>query len=711
MKKNALGLLRCPVCTSKLELTAHEVIENEDNIISGKLHCKKCDKIYNINKGIPLMFDTDSPNYEIKKTEMDGWIKMYRDQGQYGTDDEGDRVSPYLDRSPGRKADELWKAHAQALDYLLENVEWQDKLVLEIGACRCWLGRWLAERDAKYIGSDLLVDDLIGLGRADFYYREYGLYLDRVQGDGEMLPFSNATFDATIIISSLHHTTNLHRMVSEMCRVTKRGGYIFVLNEGFKPIGDRSNVTPEQKKEKEMYGTNENVFSVPRYIFEFMRCGVVPYKLTLSGKNDLSLRNLKILLMGWGGLDMSLRKIFSVNIIERRNTSMKILCSTLRYYPAIGGAEVVLQNVCERLSKKGFTFNVLATTAMDLEEIFYRKETQEKKEIINGIEVSRSPITNIPMKPLIAKISDKLTIYGHGAYSYLQFKKLLHEECDLILSMPFPSTHNYYTFLAAKIRNKPIVLCPLLHLEDKYHSHRKSLFFMLKHADAVIALTDYEKEFYIRQKVDGSKIRVIGVGVDPESFPKKESGIKDKYNATNLITFIGRKEEYKGIATILKALRLLIKQMPNLRFLCIGPETSYSKELWKNLPQSIRNNVIIKQNVSEEEKKAILPETDIFVMPSTAESFGIVYIEAWMYETPVIGARSGAISDVISEYEDGFLIEPGNYVELAVKIRYLLENEEVAKEFGRNGKKKVLSKYTWNIIADKWKTVFEEVVK
>lgn len=390
---------------------------------------------------------------------------------------------------------------------------------------------------------------------------------------------------------------------------------------------------------------------------------------------------------------------------------MKVLCSTLRYYPAIGGAEVLLQNVCERLSREGFEFNILATTAMELEEIFYRKEVKEKIEHINGIDVSRSPITDIPGKPLIAKVLDKFTIYGHGAYSFLQFKKLLREECDIILSMPFPSTHNYYTFLAAKIRNKPMVLCPLLHLEDKYHSHRESLFFMMRHVDAIVALTNYEKEFYIRQKIDESKIHVIGVGVDTESFSKKESGIKDKYNATKLITFLGRKEEYKGIATVLKALRLLVKQNPSLRFLCIGPETSYSRELWKNLSKSISDNVIIMQSVSEEEKNAILSETDIFIMPSTAESFGIVYLEAWIHAKPVIGARSGAVSDVITDYEDGFLIEPGNYVELAVKIGYLLENEDIASEFGKNGEKKVLKNYTWDVIADKWKNVFERAVK
>jgi glycosyltransferase involved in cell wall biosynthesis len=390
---------------------------------------------------------------------------------------------------------------------------------------------------------------------------------------------------------------------------------------------------------------------------------------------------------------------------------MRVLCSTLRYYPAIGGAEVLLKNVFEHLSKKDYEFKVLATTAVKLEDIYYRKETKEKNELINGIEVRRCPITTIPYKPVLAKILDKLSIYGHGAYSYSQFRGLLNEKCDVMLSLPFPSTHNYYTFLAAKVRNKPLIFCPLLHLEDKYHSLRKSLFLMMKHSTATIALTNYEKNFYVKQGVSADRVHVIGVGVDPASFVKRKGSIKEKYGADNLITFIGRKEEYKGIETILSALRLLIRDMPDLYFLCAGPETSYSKKLWAGLPKSIRNNVIVKESISEEEKNAILSETDVFVMPSSAESFGIVYLEAWMFEKPVIGMNIDVIREVISEYHDGFLIEPRNYVELALKIKYLLENKDFALELGRNGKKKVLNEYTWDVIAPKWGAVIEEVVK
>jgi uncharacterized protein YbaR (Trm112 family)/ubiquinone/menaquinone biosynthesis C-methylase UbiE len=311
MRIDTIKVLCCPKCQNKLQLGKQIKKITDDIVQTGILFCETCHQYYQIENGIPLMFDKSFPHYPLKKREMDGWISMYKEQGMYGTDDDADRVLPYLDRIPGREFQELWKCHAKNLDYLLKNFDWNDKKVLEVGACRCWIGRWLAEKGAHYIGSDLNIDELIGLGRAFFFYREFGLYLDRVQGDGEMLPFCNNTFDMTIIMSSLHHTTELNRMVHELCRVTKRGGLIFVFDEGFKPLGEKSNITEDQKKEKEKYGTNESVFTVPRYIVEFIKAGAIPINIEYAALERPGTRidEFYKLLFGWGGVNIRLKKI------------------------------------------------------------------------------------------------------------------------------------------------------------------------------------------------------------------------------------------------------------------------------------------------------------------------------------------------------------------------------------------------------------------
>ena len=311
MKIKTISLLCCPLCHSKLSFENDNPEVHNDIVQSGILHCDNCNHNYQIEKGIPLMFDSSFPQFDLKRKEMEGWITMYKDQGGYGEDDEADRVLPYINRIPGREYQELWESHAKNLEFLLENYDWEGKKVLEVGASRCWIGRWLAEKGAEYIGSDLFVDDLIGLGRADFYYREFGLYLDRVQGDGEKLLFSDGTFDNTIIMSSLHHATDLNRMVQELCRVTKRGGMVFVFDEGFKPLGEKATITEGQKIEKEKYGTNESVFTTPRYIFEFLKSGAFPTGVELSSleRSKSRISEFKTLLFGWGGINLRLIKI------------------------------------------------------------------------------------------------------------------------------------------------------------------------------------------------------------------------------------------------------------------------------------------------------------------------------------------------------------------------------------------------------------------
>ena len=105
----------------------------------------------------------------------------------------------------------------------------------------------------------------------------------------------------------------------------------------------------------------------------------------------------------------------------------------------------------------------------------------------------------------------------------------------------------------------------------------------------------------------------------------------------------------------------------------------------------------------------MLADADVFVMPSMADAFGIVYLEAWMYEKPVIGARVGAIPDVISEYEDGLLVELDNYVELARKIELLLDHPDWSRAMGRKGKAKTLANFTQEKIAMQFREVFLEV--
>ena len=102
--------------------------------------------------------------------------------------------------------------------------------------------------------------------------------------------------------------------------------------------------------------------------------------------------------------------------------------------------------------------------------------------------------------------------------------------------------------------------------------------------------------------------------------------------------------------------------------------------------------------VSLEEKTNALAACDILCVPSTQESFGGVYTEAWSFGKPVIGCPIPAVQEVITDGEDGFLVNQ-DAPEIAERITYLLSHPEQARKLGDAGKRKVLNRYTWDCIA------------
>jgi phosphatidyl-myo-inositol dimannoside synthase len=84
----------------------------------------------------------------------------------------------------------------------------------------------------------------------------------------------------------------------------------------------------------------------------------------------------------------------------------------------------------------------------------------------------------------------------------------------------------------------------------------------------------------------------------------------------------------------------------------------------------------------------------VFALPSSKEGFGIVYLEAWQFGLPVICSKFGAPSEIVSDGEDGFAVDPDDVKELAAKIIQLIEDKDLAKRFGENGRKKAEQKYS-----------------
>jgi SAM-dependent methyltransferase len=250
------AILCCPACQGALEGEA-------------SLTCAGCGRVYPIEEGIPRLLSPDLPGSGAKLRETEGWVALARAEGWYEPDDEVDAHLPFLCRDLGWD-DPNWLANERSFALLLERVR-PAMEVLEVGAAKCWGAAHLVPLGCEYVGSDILVDPNIGLGRGAFYAARVGPFAC-VQADAEYLPFAGESFDLTYCVATLHHALDLPRMVRELARVTRPGGLVAALNEGTRPVW-RGQGNPVQEDEK-AYGINEHVHTLLGYERSFRRAGL-----------------------------------------------------------------------------------------------------------------------------------------------------------------------------------------------------------------------------------------------------------------------------------------------------------------------------------------------------------------------------------------------------------------------------------------------------
>ena len=107
----------------------------------------------------------------------------------------------------------------------------------------------------------------------------------------------------------------------------------------------------------------------------------------------------------------------------------------------------------------------------------------------------------------------------------------------------------------------------------------------------------------------------------------------------------------------------------------------------------------------------LLAACDLLILPSQAESFGVVFLEAWAKGKPVIGARIPAIAEMIDQGEDGFLVPYGDRLSLAAAAIKLIKNPALRKTMGEKGKLKVQERFEIGRITDRMEALFLSLIK
>jgi Glycosyltransferase len=223
----------------------------------------------------------------------------------------------------------------------------------------------------------------------------------------------------------------------------------------------------------------------------------------------------------------------------------------------------------------------------------------------------------------------------------------------------------------------------------------KQLIKELKKLDRFVVLTNKDKEKWMELK---------NTLVIPNPLPFYPELISD--NSNKVVIAVGRYVHEKGFDRLILAWSYIHKRHPDWRLHIYGdgPKEQFLEQIYS---LKLENSCILKGSVSSIVEKYC--ESSIFALSSRFEGFGLVICEAMACGLPAVAFDCPwGPKEIIKDGIDGLLVENGNISELADKICYLIEHEDIRKEMGKQARRNV-ERFKIENIALQWEKLFNEI--
>lgn len=361
----------------------------------------------------------------------------------------------------------------------------------------------------------------------------------------------------------------------------------------------------------------------------------------------------------------------------------KVLVFSIAYHPSVGGAEVAVKEITDRIDDVQFD---MITLHLDKKSADFEK--------IGNVNVYR--------------IKGPKFLFPFSAF--LKAQKL-HKKNHYDITWSIMAAYAGFAALFFKLFNPRVPF--LLSLQEgdseEHILKRVGIFYPLwkkifSQADYIQVISSYLADF---AKKYGAKapIEVVPNGVNLQKFKIKSEKLKIKEEKILITT--SRLVKKNAIDDVIKAMQYL---PGNVKFwiLGIGPE---EKNL--NLQVTIyklQNRVRFMGHISHEELPKYLQGADIFIRPSLSEGLGSSFLEAMAVGIPVIATPVGGIPDFLIDGETGLFCEVCNPNSIAEKVKLYLGNNELREKIIKNAQEIVVKNYDWNLIAQKMERILNKLI-
>lgn len=219
--------------------------------------------------------------------------------------------------------------------------------------------------------------------------------------------------------------------------------------------------------------------------------------------------------------------------------------------------------------------------------------------------------------------------------------------------------------------------------------------------DEVIALSNSWAK-WIKKNINHPSINMIYNG-------SKDYLLKDDLvsKRENILLFMGRIGERKGIFDLIESLNTLNTKLYNFKLIIAGDgEITKAKELVNKY--KLAEKIIFMGWIGEEQKTELLNKSKIFILPSYNEGMPIGILEAMSARLPVISTYVGGIPETVLESETGFLFQAGDKETLEKQILQILTNEDLCDNFSKNTRERYLNNFSLDIVCKQLNNLYKK---
>ncbi|MCX5706529.1 MAG: glycosyltransferase [Candidatus Omnitrophica bacterium] len=388
---------------------------------------------------------------------------------------------------------------------------------------------------------------------------------------------------------------------------------------------------------------------------------------------------------------------------------MKILHVIPSYLPAYryGGPVKAVHELCRGLVNKGLDISVY-TTNRDFG--------------VRQLEVPINRVVDIDQ----VKVTYYSTRFIRKYYYSKTLSKSLQESIHTFDLLHVHSVFVYPTLIASRLcqkSNKPYIINPLGALDPsmiKLKSGFKKMLYInlverynIERAAVIHVASVYEEKrlFFLGFK---TPVAIIPRGIDLNDYSGNDiNWLEERYpqlKDKKKILFLGRVTYKKGFILLAQAFEMVLRNHDAYLIIAGPSDGNYIDKVRQMFAKAgLSRNVIFTGMLLDKEKFSVLYSSDIFVLPSYGENFGIAVLEAMACKLPVVITDQVGLYPDVEEYKAG-IIASCNPLKIANAILQLLNNEDMRKAMGENGRKLVEDRFTSDKIADSMANLYEKIL-